>query len=483
MAQISSINFKKSNPIQTQHNDRDLPPSYLIGGRVECNLNHKEALALKNQIIKDAIEAYTKNTKQKFQAKSYEWSAVVNIKPDTTMNDLENLSRHFQEKYGFQCYQIAIHRDEGHINEQGEKVINHHAHIEFITLDKRTGKSMFRADLQKPKALRQIQSEVAEILKMERGVDKRKSGAKRIEPRAYAVLKEKEKREKKQEKLLNKSEYKQIIENFRKEQAGKGFTKEFFKDLSELKKNFQEVNETSLSELLNDILEKHREYLKDYQDFTKEKINLIQTKDNQEKDFLREQINSLKKENQILKKTIAGINNREELIFIEEKEIETGRVDFLIKNLKQGLTNQVLKEYNHYEIKNNYEALKEKNQELELKLIGSDLEIKKRDDFINNLGRMLNFQGLNYNTPLNELERYLKPKEQKNDEIYQQDKENGFKSNLNANTDDLLSRVDKAIKEQKERVNMSKEDFFKKKAEEFAKKTQNQQTNSFNRFR
>ncbi|MCC3022675.1 mobilization protein [Campylobacter jejuni] len=405
MAQISSINFKKSNPIQTQHNDRDLPPSYLIGGKVECNLNHKEALALKNQIIKDAIETYNRNKSAKapsFKAKSYEWSAVVNIKPDTTMNDLENLSKHFQEKYGFQCYQIAIHRDEGHLNEKGEKVINHHAHMEFITLDKQTGKNNFRREKITPKALRQMQSEVAEILKMERGVDKRKSGVKRIEPRAYAVLKEKEKKEKRQEKLLNllsKTQYQQIIENFRKEQAGKGFKKEFFKDLSELKKNFQEVNETSLSELLNDILEKHREYLKD----------------DQEKDFLKEQINSLEKENQILKKTIAGINNREELIFIEEKEIKTGKVDFLIKSLKQGLTNQVLKEHNHYEIKNNYEALKEKNQELELKLIGSDLEIKKRDDFINSLGRMLNFQGLNYNTPLNELERYLNQKEQKND--------------------------------------------------------------------
>ncbi|MBX2711207.1 mobilization protein, partial [Campylobacter jejuni] len=28
------------------------------------------------------------------------------------MNDLQELSKHFQEKYGFQCYQIAIHRDE-----------------------------------------------------------------------------------------------------------------------------------------------------------------------------------------------------------------------------------------------------------------------------------------------------------------------------------------------------------------------------------
>lgn len=425
MAQISSINFKKSNHIQTQHNDRDLPPNYLIGGKVECNLNHKEALALKNKMIKNAIEAYNKNKSAKapsFKAKSYEWSAVVNIKPDTTMNDLENLSKHFQEKYGFQCYQIAIHRDEGHINEQGEKIINHHAHIEFITLDKETGKNNFRREKITPKALRQIQSEVAEILKMERGVDKRKSGAKRIEPRAYAVLKEKEKREKKQEKLLNllsKTQYKQIIENFRKEQAGKGFTKEFFKDLSNLKKNFQEVNETSLSELLNDILEKHREHLKDYQDFAREKITLIWEERKREEKILREQINSLEKE----------------------------------------------------------------KDKLEFELIKTNSNLKKRDDFINNLGRMLNFQGLNYNTPLNELERYLKPKEQKNDEIYQQDKENGFKSNLNANTDDLLSRVDKAIKEQKERANMSKEDFFKKKAEEFAKKTQNQQTNSFNRFR
>lgn len=362
MAQISSINFKKSNPIQTQHNDRDLPPSYLIGGRVECNLNHKEALALKNQIIKDAIEAYTKNTKQKFQAKSYEWSAVVNIKPDTTMNDLENLSKHFQEKYGFQCYQIAIHRDEGHINEQGEKVINHHAHIEFITLDKQTGKSMFRANLQKPKALRQIQSEVAEILKMERGIDKRKSGVKRIEPRAYAVLKEKEKREKKQEKLLNKSEYKQIIENFRKEQAGKGFTKEFFKDLSELKKNFQEVNETSLSELLNDILEKHREYIEEVkkeniakidntnlnaqneplnQKEQKNDTNIDLIKENQFKSDLKP-LNELEKENQILKNQIEVMKEVFEPVMRRWKNQaeRIKKIDIILPNEKEKTTKE-----------------------------------------------------------------------------------------------------------------------------------------------
>nr|WP_011266096.1 hypothetical protein [Campylobacter lari]BAD95844.1 mobilization protein [Campylobacter lari] len=362
MAQISSINFKKSNHIQTQHNDRDLPPNYLIGGEVECNHNHQEALALKNQIIKDAIETYTENTKQKFQAKSYEWSAVVNIKADTTMNDLENLSKHFQEKYGFQCYQIAIHRDEGHINEQGEKVINHHAHMEFITLDRQTGKSMFRADLQKPRALRQIQSEVAEILKMERGVDKRKSGAKRIEPRAYAVLKEKEKRKKKQEKLLNKSEYKQIIENFRKEQAGKGFTKEFFKDLSELKKNFQEVNETSLSELLNDILEKHREYIEEVkkeniakidntnlnaqneplnQKEQKNDTNIDLIKENQFKSDLKP-LNELEKENQILKNQIEVMKEVFEPVMRRWKNQaeRIKKIDIILPNEKEKTTKE-----------------------------------------------------------------------------------------------------------------------------------------------
>ncbi|EOJ1290465.1 mobilization protein [Campylobacter jejuni] len=365
MAQISSINFKKSNHIQTQHNDRDLPPNYLIGGKVECNLNHKEALALKNQIIKDAIEAYNINKSAKapsFKAKSYEWSAVVNIKPDTTMNDLENLSKHFQEKYGFQCYQIAIHRDEGHINEQGEKIINHHAHMEFVTLDKETGKNNFRREKITPKALRQIQSEVAEILKMERGVDKRKSGAKRIEPRAYAVLKEKEKREKKQEKFLNKSEYKQIIENFRKEQAGKGFTKEFFKDLSELKKNFQEVNETSLSELLNDILEKHREYIEEVkkeniakidntnlnaqneplnQKEQKNDTNIDLIKENQFKSDLKP-LNELEKENQILKNQIEVMKEVFEPVMRRWKNQaeRIKKIDIILPNEKEKTTKE-----------------------------------------------------------------------------------------------------------------------------------------------
>ncbi|WP_236843658.1 mobilization protein [Campylobacter lanienae] len=198
MSAISSINFKKSNAIQTRHNDRDLPPSYLISDiGCEVNRTHKEALKLRNEIIENAINAYNKNKSPKapnFKAKSYEWSAVVNIKPDTTMQDLERLAKHCETKYGFQCYQIAIHRDEGHFDDYGNKVINHHAHLEFITLDKKTGKNMYRRELISPTILRQIQTEVAEILEMSRGQDKRISKRERVEPRKYAQIKEAERK-------------------------------------------------------------------------------------------------------------------------------------------------------------------------------------------------------------------------------------------------------------------------------------------------
>ena len=279
MGQISSINFKKSIPINTEHNDRTLAPNYLIDKEkgAECNRSAEKARELKNQIINEAKETYQNQVKQKFQAKSFEWSAVVNIKPGTTLQDLENLAKHFNDKYGFQCYQIAIHRDEGHKDENGEKQINQHAHMEFITLDKETGKQNFKMrDFSKQK-MREIQTEVAELLGMQRGKDKRLTGAKRIEPRKYAQLKEQEKAAIKETKIkvakqikelkteleaeiLSKAEIKEQFEAFRKENAGQGLAKEFFKELSdEKKKQLQEPSYTQdeLKDYFNELLKKH----------------------------------------------------------------------------------------------------------------------------------------------------------------------------------------------------------------------------------
>lgn len=302
MGQISSINFKKSFAINAEHNDRTLPPSYLIDNEkgAECNRSAEKARELKNQIISEAKETYTRRTGQRFQAKTYEWSAVCNIKPDTTMDDLKRLAQHFSDKYGFQCYQIAIHRDEGHIDEDGKEQINHHAHLEFITLDKKSGKNNYRRELITPKVLRQIQTETAEILQMQRGQDKRLSGAERIEPRKYAKQKEAEKAARNlskkamekavvevikaiddnEEKLLNDKEKSEYLEQLRKQYKDKGLSAEFFRELGALKKDKEaKYTQKDLDETIQKAVEADREKQKpiNRQEFEKQTVEELRS--------------------------------------------------------------------------------------------------------------------------------------------------------------------------------------------------------------
>ena len=287
-AYTASIHFKKSkikDNFQVFHNT-ELRPEYAIGGDLNYNRTAKEAIALKDKIVKEAINAYETRTNRAFHAKSYEWSAVCNIKDSTTMQELEKLTEHFSKKYGFQCYQIAIHRDEGHFNEQGEKVINHHAHLEFITLDKETGRNRQRE--LSPSVLRQIQDEVAEILGMERGVYKQISKTKRIDPRKYAQMKEAEKRERKelaqelrkenarnadlQEKLTaTQKELESAKSDILKQKEAENYTKRFKKILAN--RGFEKPCFDEINALQRDIKAKHKSFTE--QELKKELVGIF----------------------------------------------------------------------------------------------------------------------------------------------------------------------------------------------------------------
>ena len=365
MSQISSINFKKSFAINAEHNDRTLPPSYLIDNEkgAECDRDAEQARELKEQIITRAKEAYTSRTGQRFQAKTYEWSAVCNIKPDTTMDDLKRLAQHFSDEYGFQCYQIAIHRDEGHIDEDGKKQINHHAHLEFITLDKNTGINRQRELT--PQKLRELQSEVSQILQMQRGEDKRKSGRERTEPREYAKQKETEKKttkqaindlnkkireiEKQQREALKEAdnafqaERKRMIEvNNSLVEMGlpKIYEKDQYTDLGKwrdlAKAKIQECNQAQILELKKQLEQEQRAHeatKKDYKDFKRERNEQIlkitkemmistenfKTYDDYDNGILKA-IDNLKRENDMLKTQNKALQEQND---IKEKEIIT----------------------------------------------------------------------------------------------------------------------------------------------------------------
>lgn len=172
MAELSSINIEPSKINNTEHNTRFVSPTYLLKEKslgVEYDLNHEEAEVLYQSLLKEAVTNYTQRTGQQLQAKKLRWSAVVNIKDTTTMDDLKKLTQKLYQEYGWQCYQIAIHRDEGHKDpDTGETIYNLHAHLEFLMLNKK-GIYCFKKGQWGKGKMSKLQDLVAEQLQMKRG--------------------------------------------------------------------------------------------------------------------------------------------------------------------------------------------------------------------------------------------------------------------------------------------------------------------------
>ena len=98
---------------------------------------------------------------------------VINIKPDTKMDDLLRYVNRVHERWGIRAIQIHMHRDEGHYENPEDKSTwqpNLHAHIIWDWIDHTTGKS-FKLNAED---MSQIQDMVAETLEME--IIKRKTG-------------------------------------------------------------------------------------------------------------------------------------------------------------------------------------------------------------------------------------------------------------------------------------------------------------------
>jgi len=205
----ASINFAKASSGGLRHNDRseEKEPGYLLPVehrlKNEVDVSAKEAESKIKDLYSQAKENYQKTFKQPLKAKSYLWEAVVNLNKDHTLEDVQRLTKEIEKETGFTSVQIAIHRDEGHINERGIPQYNLHAHITFFTLDKKSGQQLYRRGLtQRQKRetpdlkvmnktrLSKLQDLTAKTLKMERG--KKGSNAQRLNHKQYKAVKQAE---------------------------------------------------------------------------------------------------------------------------------------------------------------------------------------------------------------------------------------------------------------------------------------------------
>ena len=112
--------------------------------------------------------------------------SVVNIKPDTTMSDLQKYTEKVCQRWGVRAIQIHIHKDEGHYTNPDDPSTwqpNLHAHIIWDWMNHETGKSYKLGK----KDMEELQDMAAETLEMERGKRRSETGREHLERNDYIL--------------------------------------------------------------------------------------------------------------------------------------------------------------------------------------------------------------------------------------------------------------------------------------------------------
>lgn len=171
---VTSAHFNPKIQPYLKHNDRTNTSSPNIHQDLthlnECTKPSSEVLKEIDKLYDEAM-AKLKGTKGKRTPKERSFhEAIFEIAEDTTMEQCQKLADEICKLTGFRTLQIAIHRDEGHTDLEGNFKTHYHAHAVFFTLDKDTGKQLARQEASLTKYnLSKIQDLASEILGLERG--------------------------------------------------------------------------------------------------------------------------------------------------------------------------------------------------------------------------------------------------------------------------------------------------------------------------
>ena len=255
-----------------------------------CSCTNAEAFDLFKKELAIRSEAYQKRTGQKLQSKTVtHLSAIVNFNKEHTPEDIKKLCDFLEKELDTKVIQFAMHRDEGHIAENGEKIKNYHAHIEFMGLDS-LGNSIKRT--LKKKELINLQTKTAEILDMKRGrnyVQEKAKRPKRLD--TYEFKKAKEMEAAAKESKLLKTTYEQLLATKKDLSAAQSEAREYLKELGATREDY-----AKLEQLNKDLKEQVKENALT--------IEEMENKFNSLKYSLEEKFNSLIKEKEHLKSVV-----------------------------------------------------------------------------------------------------------------------------------------------------------------------------------
>ena len=202
MGDVTSGHLKKANFDNFHnHNFRITKPNYLLPSDLVVAKNHTVLFHNFDDIFNEQIKIWKEKNKKGGrppQKANCVQEIVINIKPDTKLDDLQIIANYIKREYGYTPLEIAIHNDEGYVDKEGKPHFNHHAHIDFCTLKdgcqmarmekycdkveytKKDGTKSWKFQSNKDSKLQDF---IAETLGMERG--QKGSKAKRLEHEQY----------------------------------------------------------------------------------------------------------------------------------------------------------------------------------------------------------------------------------------------------------------------------------------------------------
>ncbi len=167
------------------HNSREKPTVNSIFSTENnfTNISGRKSVKIFWDELGKRIKKYTERTGKKLPKNTIKHiSGIFNINENTTKEEVEKVIKYLEDTLDTKVIQYSIHKDEGYIDENGNKKINYHVHLEMLGLDSE-GRSV-RKKIDR-KYLRKLQTEVSRILKMERGEDVRKTRRKRLDTYQY----------------------------------------------------------------------------------------------------------------------------------------------------------------------------------------------------------------------------------------------------------------------------------------------------------
>lgn len=356
---VSSINFQKSSEHSYKHNFRTDSPNYLLKKEDRLENSYWENKLSAKEIFENELSKANRRGGRIPKFENSHWEAVLNLNKEHTLDDVKKVADYLENKLNITCATIAVHRDEGHY--KGDKACyNFHAHLTFVTY--KNGQQNWRKERIKPQTLSEIQTEVAKILKMDRGQEnseKTRLSAKQfkkvaqeleakdqeiqeiiqIQNQKNELIQDKDQKvqeliqiqnqaiqeleaELKKEKLSKakleakyKKELEKELEKLRKNSANQGFSKEYFQEINKEKKLLRFKNPDEFNQWVEELRKKHtkkvllgnkvneKAVLKDIYKVYQEQDNTIQAQNAKIKD-LEAKNETLKAENELWNEAI-----------------------------------------------------------------------------------------------------------------------------------------------------------------------------------